>query len=240
MRHLICLLFSAAILSSCGSGLVGIGDPIQESRALVHFEVLALGSSAHVELHQIKPGTQPKVVVRAEENLLPFIVTAVEDGRLDITQELPFRSPSGVVVEVYTSEIIQIINGGSGDITAPKTMKCKDLHILNTGSGDVNVKFKGEDLFIENSGSGSVVASGKGNSVEIDSNGSGDTNTLDLKVRSAEIANDGSGNVSAYSQEELEASLDGSGDIKYHFKGNPEDLELERDGSGQMVELTDK
>ena len=62
-------------------------------------------------------------------------------------------------------------------------------------------------------------------------------NALGFNVRIAEARNEGSGNLSLNARREIEAVLEGSGDIKYLFEGQDDDLDLERDGSGQLVRL---
>ena len=68
---------------------------------------------------------------------------------------------------------------------------------------------------------------------------SGDVSALGFNVRIAEARNEGSGNLSLNARREIEAVLEGSGDIKYLFEGQDDDLDLEWDGSGQLVRLTE-
>lgn len=54
------------------------------------------------------------------------------------------------------------------------------------------------------------------------------------------VQNEGSGDVILDLRgDEFQVKNDGSGDIKYLFEGQDDDLDLERDGSGQLVRLTE-
>lgn len=233
----LCLLV-VAMFAGCSSGIEGLGDPVEESRALLPFEVVALQCSADVELHQLKKGERPKVVVRAEENLLPFIVTELDDAKLLISFEENFRSPAGVTIEVHVAVLSKIISQGSGDIVSRQTLKLDDLEVVNQGSGDVVLKIRTDELEVTNQGSGNVVVAGKGETIDIEAQGSGDVKALDFKAESATVENDGSGNVSVYARDEMDVTINGSGDVKYLYKGSAEDMERTTNGSGQMVELT--
>lgn len=239
MQKLFFLLVALVVITGCDSGIEGVGAPIEEARIVAPFEVLVVESSVNVNLFNTKRGEEPRVVVHAEANLQPYVITEVKDPKLTVSFEENLRSVSGITVDVYCNNLLKLIHRGSGQITGSQTLKFVRLFVQNEGSGDVILDLRGDKLQVKNDGSGDVELTGKAREARLELGGSGDVNALGFNVRIAEARNEGSGNLSLNARREIEAVLEGSGDIKYLFEGQDDDLDLERDGSGQLVRLTD-
>lgn len=239
MQKLFFLLAGVLLLAGCNSGIEGTGAPIEEARILAPFEVLVVESSVNVNVFNAKRGEEARVVVHAEANLQPYILTQVKDPKLTISLEENLRSPSGITLDVYCPNLLKVIHRGSGNVEGSETLKFDELTLQNDGSGDLILDLRGDELVVKNEGSGDVILTGKARAARMELSGSGELNALDFNVRIAEALNEGSGNLSCHVRQELEASLEGSGDVKYRFEGKDEDLELDSSGSGQLVRLTD-
>lgn len=239
MQKLFFLLAALVVITGCNSGIEGTGDPIEEARILAPFEVLVVESSVNVNVFNAKRGDEARVVVHAEANLQPYILTQVKDPKLTISLEANLRSPSGITLDVYCTNLLKVIHRGSGNVAGSETLRFDELTLQNDGSGDLVLDVRGDELVVKNDGSGDVVLTGKAREARLELGGSGDVNALGFNARLVEANNEGSGNLSCHVREALEASLEGSGDIKYRFEGKDEDLELDTSGSGQFVRLTD-
>src|ERR1700760_1084447 len=96
------ILFAAAMLATgavCASDVVGSGQVRTEMREAHGFHGVALDISGRVE---ITPGTAESVSVSADDNVLPYIETRVENGILHVrtrgNTSIRTRSPIKVSV----------------------------------------------------------------------------------------------------------------------------------------------
>jgi len=223
------------MLTSCFNGIEGTGDAISEKRAMSDFDELVLDCSADVHIRQnlIKDNNNLEVV--AQENLLPYIQTNVENGVLTITVAESIISTGKLEVHVNTNGLIRIASDGSGDISSKNTLRFEDLVIDHDGSGDIDLNLRGEELELTHDGSGDVRLEGGVEELDIDADGSGDVEAFDLSAKIVEVENDGSGDVNIHVKESLEVTNDGSGDVNYI--GNPKEIEQINNGSGSIKNM---
>lgn len=221
--------------SSCINCVEGVGEVTEERRTVEDYDVLYLNCSANVTIRQVGMSDLNKVTVRAQENLLPFIHTAIDGNRLVLDFEGCIDPSEPVEIEVATNGLIKIVHNGSGYMETIGTLKAEDFRINLDGSGRINAKFKGEELDISHDGSGSMTLIGDCNELELELDGSGEINALEMKANEVKIALDGSGDVSAFARQAIEINLSGSGNVRY--KGNPQDIIQSVDGSGSVQKL---
>ena len=232
MRATILFLLPLFVLTGCIDVLEGTGPVMSESRTLEAFEVIDSRSSADVTVHQTETAEQPKVVVKAQENLLPHIQTVVQGTRLVIDTEGSFSTSEGIVVEVYTPVITKLVNDGSGNMDTASRIRAKELEVINQGSGNMMVGFNGDDIEVTNEGSGDIRLIGECRDAELTNEGSGDIEANELIANKADAVNEGSGNVYVHAIDELSIELSGSGNVEY--EGDPQNLETANSGSGKI------
>lgn len=145
---------------------------------------------------------------------------------------------------------VKISINGSGDLEAD--LMAKNLEISISGSGDVELSgvrgnfylsvsgsgdVDAEELQLENcevsvQGSGDVKLKGVTTVLVAKQNGSGDLNAYGMKAVVVKVNNSGSGDIVVQVVNDLEAVLNGSGDLTYH--GSPERVDAESNGSGEI------
>ena len=236
MRQLLTiLLFCGPLLfiQSCTECVKGTGDLKEETRTLKEFDKVEIECSADVILNPVV-GTDPlKVVVSAQENLLPFIKTTVNGTTLNIDIEGCVSTTEKMELLVDSRNLETILNDGSGDISAEGTIKAEVLTLKNDGSGDIELEADAKEFFIGNSGSGDIAVNGNSVKCEIKNNGSGDIDGYGLKCNEVIVSNSGSGDIELYVREKLKARLSGSGNITY--EGNPQSIDQKSSGSGEVL-----
>src|SRR5690606_7528987 len=111
------LLASPLLLASCDSITAnrvvhGRGPIYIESRPVGHFTGVSNSTAAEVE---ILHGVQDGVFVRAQDNILPYVRTRVQNGVLRIyTDDIELRPQYPIVVEVDLVTLRSIASSGSG------------------------------------------------------------------------------------------------------------------------------
>ena len=208
----------ALMLGACSFGslspnvAVGSGKVAHETRSVSNFTSVVLEGSANVS---ISSGTTESVVVEADDNILPLIETTVKNGQLVIGNKpnTNITTVSPVKVTVTMKSLQSVTLSGSGNVTA---------------SG-----FSGDSLSVNLPGSGNITVTGTTNNLQIKLLGSGNIMCQGLQAKSATVSLSGSGDIQVYASQSLDASILGSGSIRY--SGNPSQVKKSLSGSGSIT-----
>lgn len=235
------LLLLTLVVVACGaSGCVhilvdcvhGSGSVARDERSVSTFRRVVIKGATDVVLVQ---GSAQQVVVEAEDNLLPLVRTAVEDGNLVIDTRKCIENTRPVVVHVTAPELAGLTISGSGDVTGPGRIDAKEFDLRISGSGDVRLWLVASDIRTQISGSGDVVLRGSARNFDATISGSGDINAADLATVRAGVRISGSGDCRLDVAEQLDVSISGSGDVGY--KGPVRDVRASVSGSGDVRRL---
>jgi hypothetical protein len=214
--------------------LEGNGILETEHRIVAEFQGVENTTSFDVE---IMADSAYSVEVTADENLLPYIDIYVRSGNLTIETSYNYciNSHNYVRIEIHMPVLDYIELSGSGDIDAYE-VEGNHLHIINSGSGDINVNdlYLTSEIDIDLHGSGDVMAYGKVRHAEYNLSGSGDILANDLLADVCIVKSSGSGDVYCFAYDLLNVTINGSGDILY--SGSPDTVELVDNGSGELIE----
>ncbi|HTP00614.1 MAG TPA: head GIN domain-containing protein [Anaerolineales bacterium] len=211
MTALVLAALACQTLTSGMSQVVGSGHAASETRTVPAFDSVELAGSADVN---IILADSPSVNVEADDNILPLVETVVNNGKLVIrTKPLTNIVPTNKIVVTIAMKSL------------------KDLTL--SGSGNINVgAMTGPELTVDVSGSGNVTVEGTVDNLTVDLSGSGNVNANNLKAKSAKVGVSGSGDVKVNVSDTLDASISGSGNIRY--EGNPAQVNKSVTGSGTI------
>ena len=224
MKQLFLLLVVASIsLPSCryafGKRVSGNGNVKTEDRSINNFNGISSYGPYNVYLMQ-DPGY--KVIVEAEDNLLPYIETYVDNGELKIRTKEGYnlRPKRGIKVSVWAPAFSSIKTVGSGDIISENNISNPStIELEATGSGNINAKLNAPDIKADITGSGNINLEGETKSFEGQILGSGNIKAYDLKSENVGVEIMGSGNAEVFSSIKLKVEISGSGDVKYKGGG---------------------
>jgi hypothetical protein len=182
-------------------------------------------------------GTEGKITIEGEENLLQYVVTEVKDNKLVIKTEKNINlKPSlnkTIKVTIPFKDIDNVSLAGSGDLTNTDTIKATDLKVSLASSGDIVLTVETNNVKGSLAGSGDLTLKGNTNNLEANIAGSGDFHGFNLQANNTEVSVAGSGDAKVVSNESLKARVSGSGDIEY--KGNPKTEDSKVAGSGSIT-----
>jgi hypothetical protein len=195
----------------------GSGKAVDDVRNLAGFSAIKLRGGIDAVL---KAGSQERVIVHADDNLLPMIEATVENGVLVLgtRKGASFHSRNPVVVTVEFKDMNSIAISGSGDVKAERISN-KRFDVGISGSGDVLIdNLATEILAVAISGNGDFKASGMASTQGFSISGSGDVEASDLKGNKVAVHIAGSGDARVNATETLDVSIAGSGDVSYRGK----------------------
>jgi hypothetical protein len=185
----------------------------------------------------IQVGDEEQLIVEAEDNLLPYILTEVRGGRLTIhTQngaDLRALRPVRFHLTVTGLEALEITS--SGDITS-EPLQAERFDIRVTSSGDLNLAgLSASNLGVEITSSGDVnIAGGQVSEMNARLSSSGNFETEGLPAQRANVTLSSSGDARIRVSDALQALLSSSGNLYYH--GDP-DLDVTATSSGEAIRV---
>lgn len=224
------------VVTSCISNaqtIQGNGSTKSDARTVSNFTGVASDGAFDVT---ITHGESTGVKVEADENLLPYIETVVEDNTLVIRpkENYSLNSKNKMKVTLSMTTLKTLALNGSGNITAHGAFKNNgETDVAVNGSGDIALSFESFDaLNAAVNGSGNMKLSGNARDFSAGINGSGDIDAYGVTVDNASVAIGGSGNVNVTSNKSVTASISGSGNVNY--KGNATQITEQSSGSGKV------
>ena len=226
-------LAATMIVTGGGNLTEGSGKVSEETRSVSGYSRLVLSGPMDV---QLKHTGAEKVVVRADDNIVPLIDTRVEGGKLivETKQGASFRTRNKILVLVDFKQIDAVLLHGSGDVLADD-IKAGIFEGTIKGSGNMKIgKLDADTVAISIAGSGNFDARGRAGKIGLVIEGSGDVHVEDLQAKSAAVRIAGSGDALVNASESLQARITGSGDVRY--RGNPQ-VEKKVEGSGSVTPM---
>jgi len=186
---------------------------------------------------EIVHGSTPSVKIEADDNLIPYILTDNEDGKLVIhtKDHVGLSSNNKIKVYVTTDKVEGVSLSGSGNVTSDEKLTGADhMNLSITGSGSIKLELNTPGIEAHISGSGDINLSGEVKDSKVTITGSGDYKAADMQAENAEIHITGNGNVNVAASQKLEVHITGSGDV--YYKGSPS-IEQHITGSGSIKQL---
>lgn len=227
--------------------LNGNGDVQTSTRQSFSFD--AIDNQADFNVY-VEHDSIFQIVVQAEANLIPHIMTNVNGNTLIIDTKANLHNNYPINIYVKTPTLNNITLSGSGLIQTD-TIVTDHFSVNLSGSGDINGSVVSSNCNINLNGSGSIFynvvaqntsstisgsgiidlsgSSGNGNHVI---SGSGDLNSFSFLQNIVDAKISGSGNMFISVSEHLDATISGSGSI--YYVGNPT-TNINISGSGSVI-----
>ncbi|MEO8962703.1 MAG: head GIN domain-containing protein [Ginsengibacter sp.] len=230
MNNFIVFLIAAIFFTSCDS-ISGNGNIISEKRSI--YNVHSIKTSGSIDI-DINIGDGYSLVVENDENLIPHIVTEVNNGVLNIHYKNNYSIVNDhAKVTVTVPSLNKISTSGSADIKGHGVIiSDKEFDITTSGSGDIDLEVDAPAISAVGSGSGDIALSGKTKDLDCKISGSGDVKCSNLKSENTNIRLSGSSAAHVFASVSLKVNVAGSGDV--YYSGNPTSPEIHISGSGTV------
>jgi hypothetical protein len=226
------LLMAAGLgLMSCNKHRIeGNNHMTTETRETGSFEKVKASAFYAVNIHN---DSLSRVVISAEENIIPYIKTEISGNTLILGTRSNFNlKPNyGIVVDVYTPVLKGIQLSGSGSVNS-EYFSSSSMESGISGSGDISLWTDTPDLDLDISGSGSYYVKGSSNLATYTISGSGSIRASDMAVTNCYATISGSGTMHVNVSDELHVHISGSGDI--YYSGSPT-VDMNISGSGKVI-----
>lgn len=232
------LLLTIALLTGCrfafDKTVEGNTNVKTEQREVSGFTSVEVGGPFQVTITQ---GSNFKVSVTADDNLMQYIDTRLNGQTLEIREKDNFnlRGTKGLQIVIQMPEVRDLSLAGSGMISATSTLKSNaKIGISLAGSGKIQAELDAPEIAFDLGGSGSATLSGQTRKMAITIGGSGDCVAEALKSEDCSVTIGGSGTAKVYASQSLDVSIGGSGDV--YYAGQPK-INHSIGGSGKVRPL---
>jgi len=181
----------AASAAGCGVlGVQGEGPVVTEPRDVAEFGYIEVGNGIGLS---VTIGEPSSVEVRAQDNLLPLILTDVEDATLVITSNQGFTTSEGVEVAVVMSSLegLTMSGGSAGQVDGLEALT----------------------LAISMSGGSTLRASGTTDGLDLDVGGGSRAELEELQASTVAIDLSGGANVTIVASDSVSGTASGGASL---------------------------
>jgi len=209
----------------------GNGELTTITRNVSDYDEISVAGSFDVKLFKGEEGT---ITIKADENLLEYIVTEVKNSDLKIKTKKGYTITSRKTIEITVpfESIDGVSLAGSGDVFTNDVIKSNNLKLSLAGSGNMDLNVSTGEVVSNIAGSGNIQLAGDTDNFSCSIAGSGNLNGFNLKATIANAKIAGSGNIKINAVNEIHAKIAGSGNIVY--SENPEIVKSKSAGSGSV------
>lgn len=211
----------------------GNGKITTVTRSTSDYDGIAIGGSFDVILVK---GSEGKITIKGEENIIPYIVTEVKRGNLNVKykKNVNVRLTRKLVVTIPFRDIDKVSLGGSGNVTSENLIKADRIKFSLGGSGNIVAEVSATEVKTSIGGSGNIKLSGKTDELTCSIAGSGSIKAYGLTTNTTKASIAGSGNIRTTVRNKIKASVVGSGSV--YYKGNPKHIDSKSVGSGDVID----
>lgn len=217
-------------LVGCGQHVEGSGKAATEDREVGEVTEVSLTGIGDLV---VVPGEKTRLVVTADDNILPLIATTSEGGKLSIGMKPGFnpRPRVPVTFTLFVKSLDKLTVSGAGN-AAGEGLAGEKLEVRISGAGNVSMKgLTYKEVAASVSGAGDVELGGTTGKFTASISGAGDIDAKELKADSAEVSVSGAGDASVWATDDLKVRVSGAGDVRY--KGSPK-VEQKVSGAGDV------
>jgi hypothetical protein len=218
-------------LNSCVDSIDGNGDVVSEKRTVSSFNKISISGTYEVFLNN---GTQERVEIEADENLLELIETKVINNTLWITSTHPIGNSESLILYITAVNLKKIDASGAIKLSNKGSFTSENLEIEVNGAADIELDVELENLTLKMSGASETTLIGKVDNFDVALSGAGELDALKLKTRNTTITISGAGSATVFAKKTLDISISGAGSVNY--KGAPKVTKSIR-GAGAIEQL---
>ncbi len=220
------LLFATACNQIKGSGHI-----ITESRNVSPFTTVKVSNSINVDVQQ---GATAFVEVEGDDNVIKYVQTKVENGKLIIGYDGGHNFNSVTINIHVTSPVLNAFEASSSaDITGnSQIVSASKIDVDASNSASINLKLDAPLVNVDASSSADITITGRAKEVSSKASSSADIDMFGLLAETATATASSSATINIFASVKLNATANSSGDINY--TGGVKDINKSVSSSGSV------
>jgi Putative auto-transporter adhesin, head GIN domain len=218
MKQVLSFFAALIILSSCHH-ITGSGNIVTEKRSPGDFTGISSAQGIDVELRN---GPATEVTVEADDNVIKYIETEVNDGLLKIRLQRNHSFMDAHLKVYITAPKIENLNASSGaDIIAKDILtSSRKLSFHASSSGEIVADVDAPEVDSHASSGGSIKISGKTRSYSANASSGGEVKSFDLLSENTNVTASSGASARVHASVTLVANASSGADISYRGAAN--------------------
>ncbi len=216
-KSIVLALLFVATTSCVFNGLKGNRHVESQDRDLSQ-KFTSLDVSQGIDVY-LTSGTQTKVVVEADGNIIDLLKTEVENGELKIYFSKSVWSAKSKKVYLSASSLSEINTSSGASVKFENSLKADKLVLKASSGSDIRGSVIVTDLKCKASSGADMRLQGKAKNLEADASSGSDIKAYDLEVEYANARASSGADINIYVTKSIYAKSSSGGDVNY--KGNP-------------------
>ncbi len=233
----ISMIGAAILVSACNfnisTGEKGNGNVVTEERT-VSADFTEVRGSAGMEVY-LEQGSENKIVVEADENLLKYIETEIDGGKLHIKTSENIGRATAKKIHVTYKELNSIEASSGAEVVGNSVIKSQNLSLKSSSGAELNVAIFAQDVIARSSSGSNLKVSGKATSLKADASSGSELNAKELMVINCNAEASSGAQVTINVQDRLETNASSGGEINYY--GSPVSVNANNSRSGNVNKM---
>lgn len=232
------LLVLVATITSCQFDVNlghenGNGNVITEERSVEQdFEKVRGSSGIDVYLTE---GSENKIVVEADENLLEFIETNISNGKLTIRSSKNIGRSKAKKVHVTYTKLSSVEASSGADVIGKSVIKSETLNLDSSSGADLEVEVFAKELYAETSSGADIQVSGKASNIYANASSGSELNAKDLITLNCNAKASSGADIVVTVKDKINAKASSGGDVRYY--GDPVSVTKKGGKSGNIRKM---
>ncbi len=213
------LIFSAPLFAQrTGDGIVGSRNITEETRTVASYDRLLVDYTINVRIADGEPGT---VLLSGEDNVLPYVQIAVNNGELSVglSRKANFKDTRPVTVTIHRAALRSIQAKTACTITADVPVVADQLTVSLDEASRLTADLAVQQLTVTLQAASSVTLRGKAQRASFQLEGASRVAAEQLRIAKADLTLNGASHANIDVTDNLSASADGVSKITY--SGSP-------------------
>ncbi|CAM3377397.1 head GIN domain-containing protein [Aequorivita lipolytica] len=227
------LLVVSACNLNINMGENGNGKVVTEERTVTE-DFNEVRGSAGLDVY-LTQGAENKIVVEADENLLEYIETNIEEGKLHVTTSENIGRSKAKKVYVTFKAINSVEASSGADVVVNSVLKSQNISLKSSSGANLKVEVFTQELIAKTSSGADLEVSGKASSLNADASSGSELDAKELLVINCNAEASSGAEVTVNVKEKLETNVSSGGDINYY--GNPVSVNSNKSHSGSVDKM---
>jgi hypothetical protein len=231
-------LATILMLSSCHFdsiiGQVHGNGNVETDERMVTGNFSEVKGSAGLDVY-LTEGSENKIVVEADENLLEIIETDITNGRLNITTKQNIGRSKSKKVHVTYKKLDEIYASSGADVIGNSVIKSEKIRLDASSGSDIEVEVFSKEVLAETSSGADIHVTGKATLLMASSSSGSEINAKELIVINCNADASSGANIIVNVKEKLSTEATSGGNIRYY--GNPTAVSNDASRSGNVRKM---
>lgn len=226
------------MLSSCNFdsiiGQVNGNGNVETEERRVSENFSEVKGSAGLDVYLTK-GSENKIIVEADDNLLEIIETNIDNGRLNITTNKNIGRSKSKKVHVTYKKLDEIYASSGADVIGNSVIKSERIVLEASSGSDIEIEVFAKEVLAETSSGADIHVRGKATLLMASSSSGSEINAKELTVINCNADASSGANIIINVKEKLSTEATSGGNIRYY--GNPSAVSNDPSRSGNVHKM---